>query len=821
MLKSISTLLLFFCLTAGFAQPRPLPPGEILLNLKKLNVVGSVLYVAAHPDDENTAMLAWLAKDRLVRTGYLSITRGDGGQNLIGPEQADLMGLIRTHELIEARKIDGPEQFFTRANDFGFSKSTEEALRLWDHEKVLGDVVWVVRKFRPDVIITRFPPDARAGHGQHSGSAVLAEEAFTAAADPKRFPEQLQYVQPWQAKRVVWNSYSPNFQSTKPSEGGFVSASIGDYNSLLAKTYLEIAAESRSMHKSQGMGSTKQRGQRVDYLLHKAGDPAQNELFDGIDLSWKRIKGGEIVQTTLQEAIASFRPENPAAVVPLLVQAWNQLGNLPDANWKAQKRTEIENLIIACAGLWFEANATDYATSGGDEVKISVSVVKRSEALVTLETLDFSGLANTESLKAELKNNELVTKNFTLKLPANQPLTQPYWLAEKHEQGRFNVSDITLVGYPQKPADLQVAFTFNVAGTPLTLRQPISYKFTDPVKGELYRPLEVRPAVTVDLAEKVYVFADAQPKTVELLVKSARANQSGQVSLDVPTGWRVEPASQPFSLKDKYQETKMSFRVFPSAATSEVLLKAIAKTADGLFSRGLLTIAYDHIPTLTLFPPSEAKMVKLDLKTRGRRIGYIAGAGDDVPAALRQIGYDVTLLNEPEMNGDLARFDAIVVGVRAYNTEERLRFSQPRLLKYVENGGNLVVQYQTNIRLVTKEIGPYPLTISRDRVTAEEAPITFLNPTHPVLNSPNKITQSDFAGWVQERGTYFGGTWDSHYEPILASQDPGEKAMEGGLLVASYGKGYFVYTGYGFFRQLPAGVPGAYRLFANLLSVGK
>jgi LmbE family N-acetylglucosaminyl deacetylase len=819
-------ILFLLCLTTlplGLrSQPmHAMSSGEIQLGLKKLNVLGTALYVAAHPDDENTAMLAYLAKDRLVRAGYLSITRGDGGQNLIGPEQAELMGLIRTQELLQARRIDGAEQFFTRANDFGYSKSTEEALKIWGKEKVLSDVVWVIRKFQPDVIITRFPPNSNAGHGHHSGSAVLAEEAFKAAADPKRFPEQLKYVKPWQAKRIVWNSYNPNFTGGPPdSTKSYVSVNIGGYNPLLGKSYTEVAAESRSMHKSQGFGSARSRGVRLDYLTHTAGEPAKKDLFDGINLSWSRIKGGEELEKLFAQALREFRPENPSLSVPILLSAYRKMQAVPlsDQEWVQRKKEEVAHLIVACAGLWYEANAAGFVASPGADVKVNVNVVKRSDLSARLEKISFVEASKDTVPNLVLENNQAVNLPFTVTLSKSTPLSQPYWLANPHEKGMYTVNDQQLIGKPEIAPAFAVNLTFDLEGQKFSFQTPVTFKRTDPVEGEVYRPFEIRPEVSANLSDKVYVFADQQPKEVSVLLKSALAGATGEASLQLPKGWTAEPKMIPFNLKNALDEQTIRFKVSAPSEASDAVLKVWLKTKNGTFSQGIRTVEYKHIPAQALYPPAEARLVKLDIKIRGTQIGYIAGAGDEVPAALKQIGYRVNVLSASELSRDLSGFDAIVVGVRAYNTDDRLKYFRQELMDYVSAGGNLVVQYQVDRGLVTDEIGPFPFKLSRDRVTMEEAPVSFLKPSNPILNTPNKITTRDFEGWVQERGLYFAQSWDKTYEPILSSNDPGDKPMNGGLLLANYGKGTFIYTGYAFFRQLPAGVPGAYRLFANLIS---
>lgn len=809
------------------------PSGEILLNLKKLNVVGSVLYVAAHPDDENTLLLAYMAKDRLVRTGYLSLTRGDGGQNLIGPEQGEYIGLIRTQELLAARRVDGPEQFFSRAYDFGFSKSTDEAVRTWGQDQVLADVVWRIRTFQPDVIITRFPPDGRAGHGHHSASGYLAEEAFKIANDPTKFPEQLAYTKPWQPKRILWNVFIPSafMSNKKPDEAGnLVGIETGVYNPLLGKSYGEVAAESRSQHKSQGFGVSANRGARIDYLLTKNGDPMQQDPFDGVDVSWKRIKGSENVQSRVNSIIAQYKPDRPAASVSALVQLHKAINQLDTTNINVRaKRQEVEGLIQQCLGLWFETNPADYAATPGERIRVNTTVVGRtSEVPVRLISVRYPVMNRDSTLNLSLKPNEIVPLPTVLMMPANQPVSQPYWLEKPLVKGLFQVSDQRLVGLPENPAALTTQFTFDIAGQLFTFTRPWVFKSVDPVDGEIYRPFVVQPDVMVNVAEKVYAFADNNPKTVEAVVKAGRAGVSGNLALSVPTGWQVSPAQVPFELKDKGQEQRLTFTVTPGAKATDGKLQAVATTSAGQFSRGIRLVEYKHIPTQTNFPASEAKLVRLDVKTTAKQIGYIMGAGDEVPIALRQMGCTVTMLGQADLDKDLSRFDAIMVGVRAYNTEDHLKFYQAKLMQYVQNGGTMIVQYMTAggsgflaNGLKVNQIGPYPFNIGRDRITEEEAPVTFINPQHPLLNKPNKITDNDFTNWIQERGIYFAVDYDKAYEPIFSMADTGEAAKNGSLIYAKYGKGHFMYTGLVFFRELPAGVPGAYRLLANMISVGK
>lgn len=805
--------------------PRKVPAGQLLQDLKRLNVLGSALYLAAHPDDENTRLIAYLSNEKLYNTAYLAITRGDGGQNLIGPEIREGLGLIRTQELLQARRTDGGSQFFTRANDFGYSKNPEETFTVWDREQVLSDIVWTIRKFRPDVIITRFPPDERAGHGHHTASAILAAEAFSAAADAKRFPEQLQHLQVWQPKRLLWNTGVWSFKSQEEFEKygkELLKVDVGGYSPLLGKSYGEIAAESRSMHKSQGFGASGTRGTNIEYLQHTLGDKAKQDLFEGINTGWSRVKGSDKVEKSIQKAIAAYQPDKPEAIVPPLLEARKALQQLPDSYWKHVKLEELQEVLQASLGLYLEVAAQEYAAAPGQPIAFEAEVINRSSVPVRLRSMQLS-FANTDTLLQEqLQQNQAVKYILRRRIPQNQPISQPYWLREPGTAGMFSVDKQYLVGLPENPPAVQATFALEVSGEPLQVQVPVIYKRTDPVEGEVYRPFVVTPPVFVNLKEQVLMFAGSEPKQVQVLVKAGQERVQGQLQLQVPAGWRIAPASVPFSLQGKGAEQSVQFTVYPPAQQQEAILQAVATVEGKNYTRGLNEINYSHIPAQVTFPEAQAKIVKLDLKKQGDKVAYLMGAGDDIPASLEQIGYQVTLLQDTDIQlNNLKKFDAVILGVRAYNTVDRMRFYQPVLLEYVKQGGNLIVQYNTNHSLVLPNVAPYPLKLSRDRVTVEDAEVRLLAPEHPALNFPNKITEQDFAGWVQERGLYFPNEWGQEFTPILSANDPGEPARDGGLLVARYGQGYYVYTGYSWFRELPAGVPGAYRLFTNLISLGK
>ncbi|MBV9925360.1 MAG: PIG-L family deacetylase [Acidobacteria bacterium] len=827
-LTTAALLLLLLLLPAARAQaPRQLDAAEAQAALRRVSVAGSVLYVGAHPDDENTALLAYLARGRGARTAYLSLTRGDGGQNALGSEKGELLGVIRTQELLAARRVDGAEQFFTRAIDFGFTKSPEETFRFWDHDAVLADVVWVVRRFRPDVMIARFPTTGEGGHGQHTASAILAGEAFDAAGDPARFPEQLKEgVTPWRPKRLVWNVFNFRPGDVPKDADKMVSVDVGAYDPLLGKSYTEIAAESRTMHMSQAQGTPGRRGPAVNYFAHLKGDAATKDLFDGVDVTWRRFAGGDGIAQLLEEAGRKYDAANPSAALPLLLRARREMSKLEkDEPLVQAKRAALDEVIRAAAGLWVEATASEPFVTPGGGVKVTTTVVNRSGYPLRVETVGASS-AGVDLLRSDLKNNQPFTKETTLRVPPDAPYSQPYWLRDEPSKNLFRIGEQKLVGAPEGPPALSVPVNvvFGENEEPVSFNVPVLYRWTDRVRGDLYRPVVVVPEVAVALGEHTLVFPDRQPKQVRVTLRNNTGSDvSGTLRLKLPAGWTAAPAEIPATLKAGGEELRAAFNVTPPAAASTADLGAEFDAAGKSFTRGLLEIDYAHIPRQTLFPAARAELVRVDLARRGSRIAYVMGAGDEVPDALRQVGYDVTLLSDEDLeSADLSRFDAVVTGVRAYNTRAALRRQQKRLLEYVERGGTLVVQYNTPDRtLEGAQLGPYPFKVTQDRVTDETAEVTPLAPADALLNAPNKISPADFQGWVQERGLYFASEWDSRYTALFASHDPGSPDLKGSTLVARHGKGTYVFTALAFFRQLPAGVPGAYRLFVNMISAGK
>lgn len=820
----VSFLLLFAVLYASAGVKPSVPDAaQLQLMLKKLTVVGGALYVGAHPDDENTALLAYWSQGRLVRSAYLSLTRGEGGQNLIGSEQGAMLGLIRTQELLAARDIDHAQQFFTRAVDFGFSKSPDESLKMWGKDNILSDVVWVIRKFRPDVIVCRFPTDGRGGHGHHTASAILAQEAFTAAGDPAQFPEQLKYVAPWKPKRILWNYFTWTGPPPEKDAASMIKMDIGAYSPVLGLSYTELAGMSRSMHKSQGFGDSQDRGPDVNYFQPVAGEPARSDLFDGIDLTWKRIPGSEKIAAALDEANAKFREDNPSASLPSLLRAYSLMNSFPANVWVEEKKNDVLQAIAACSGLWLEAIASDESATPGSEVKVTATAINRSSVPLRLESVQVLSVDGEDpkevAVSAELSPNQPVSREVAYKIPEKMPISQPYWIKESSSSRIADVADQRLIGLPESEPGIRARFALTHGDTKLVFTVPVLYRRVDPVRGELYRHFEITPDVALNLNNHVTVFAGTEPKKIEVTLTSGAPHVSGEVKIKVPYAWKMDPVSVPFEFSAKGQTRTVTFTVVPTLDSRSGALTIEAVVGSKHFSNGLVTIDYPHIATQTAYPPAEAKLVKLDLKKNGENIAYIMGSGDAIPDALREIGYNVTLLSAEDLaTGELSHFDAIVVGIRAYNTRPDLKAAQSRLLEYVKQGGTMVVQYNTLQELDQNGLGPYPFRVSHDRVSVEDAPVTILAPDHPLLNYPNKITQDDFAGWIQERGLYFPDQWDSNYETIVACNDPGETAKASGILFAKYGKGVYIYTGYSWFRELPAGVPGAYRLFVNLIS---
>lgn len=755
---------------------------SIYAGIKKLGVMGSVLYIAAHPDDENNSFLPYLTKEKNYRTAYLSLTRGDGGQNLIGKEQGVELGLIRTQELLAARKIDGAEQYFSTAYEFGFSKSAEEALSIWDHQKVLSDVVWVIRQFQPDIIITRFPGDARAGHGHHAASSIIANEAYLAAADPNQFPEQLKRgVTVWKAKRILWNTF--NFGSVNTTNNNQFKIEVGGYNAIEGKSYGEIGAEARTMHKSQGEGRPRRRGTSYEFFETTGGDAPKNDLLDGVDISWSRL-GAASLQENIAAIVEQFQIERPAASVPALVALYTKVNALPNTVWKNYQLQQIQHLIKEAAGIYIEASTQKSQVIPGETMALQVLINQRSENPTILGKVQMPG--KDSIINKPLQQNQNIQLDYSFKLSESTAISQPYWLVNPKTEGMFIVDNYDLIGKAENEPMFTITAKLNLNGVDFSFVQPIQYKYTDPTKGDVYQLIAVIPAKEVKYDKEVYLMRNKKPITVS------------------------------YQQIDHQGITEQKNVLIKSSN------EALPTSSDAIFRK---TIQYDHIPTLNYFPTASTKIVDIDVRTKKAKVGYIDGAGDKLPEALTALGYQVVNLKESDISLDnLNTFDAIIVGIRAYNMYEWITEKNDIINQYIEQGGNYIVQYlkSNQVGINKVKVGPYAFSVNASkRVTQENVPVEFAVPNHAVLNTPNKIISEDFEHWVQERSTYQAENIDPHFEMPLSMHDANEPASNGSLLIAPYGKGNMIYSSITLYRQLPAGNPGAYKLLANLVELPK
>ncbi|EDY82434.1 GlcNAc-PI de-N-acetylase family [Verrucomicrobiia bacterium DG1235] len=803
--------------------PGPTTGSEILWSLQKLDTLGRSLYVAAHPDDENTSLISYLSLGRKYDTAYLSLTRGDGGQNLIGPELRDQLGVIRTQELIEARRVDGGRQFFSRAKDFGFSKHPDETFGIWDREEVLADTVWVIRNFQPDVIVTRFNPEPGYTHGHHTASAILAIEAFEAAADPDRFSEQLEFADTWQAKRVVWNTSSWFFRNSGAEfdESEYTKVDVGGYDPLLGKSYNEIASASRSKHLSQGFGTRIDRGSRIEYFKYLAGAELTDDIFDGVDVGWSRVGNSNTIQQQVTSIIDAFDVAKPELAVPALLDLRADLTRAGDSEWILRKRNEVDRIILSCMGVDIRALNDSPYVRNGEAMDLKLEMINRSEVAARLVGVSLPFAEREEAVDVDLAYNSRIEQSMTARVPQSASLPQPYWLATDGSLGMFDVEDQLLIGKAENDPAFYALAELDVMGTSITVELPLVYRDVDPAKGETIRPVLNLPQAAVSFATPVSLFPNFESRTLEVKVSAMLSDLSGRLEIDLPEGWSSEPRIHTVDTIREGGDRSYAFEITPASVSEEVAISARFVTDQGTFGKSVARIEYDHIREQTVFAVASTRAVSLEVARAGQRIGYLPGAGDSVPDSIREIGFEVVELS-PEGFGvdDLAGIDTVVLGIRAYNTIDGIGAIMEELFAFAEAGGTVIAQYNTSHRLKTEKIAPYPLSLSRDRVTDETAEIRVLAPKHPVMTTPNVITARDFSNWTQERGLYFPNSWDEAFVPILSLNDPGEPSREGSLLVAEYGEGYFVYTGISWFRQLPAGVPGAYRIFANLLSLG-
>jgi len=822
------------------APPMPGHPPSLSLErgLRRLGVVGSVLYLGAHPDDENRALLTFLSKEMLLRTAFLSLTRGDGGHRPDSTERGEDAGVLRTQELLAARRADGAVQYFTRARDFGYTRSADETLRVWGRAAILADVVGVIRHFRPDVIITRFSPELPDAHGHHTAAGRLALEAFHAAADPGYRPGPPgQELAPWQARRILWNRSASSLRADE-DVSDLIRLEVDAGEPGLGQSYAELTGDGAGGSRPPA-GETGKRANAVEHfkLLSEAnGALPASSVFEGLSLSWARWKGTAGFRRLLARVERELDRERPEQIIPGLVQVDRALEEMPDPHWREIKRAEVRDLVLACTGLDAQVTAADFRAVPGTTLAVGARVRNPSSARVHLHDVRF--FAGSRSLPAEGDPPSLpaplgfLETKQSVRLPADVPLTSPAWLALPPEPGRYQPAGRSSIAPAEPQASLRAELAIEVGGRVFVAERPVVFEWTELGVGELRRPVEITPAVSVRPREPVLLLPNrmARPVTVEL--KSAVAGAAGVLRVNTPPGWKVSPASSRFSLARPGDETSLSFRIEPPLAAgpaSTTTLELVAEVGANRFTNAVRHVGRPPLLPEPVVEPAKVRAQIFPLATQATRVACLPRPGDEVPAALRQAGYEVTVLDEETLSAlrpgspVLARFDAVTGGVRAFHESEKVRAAHPALLAYVQGGGTLVIHNDASGRLAPSPspLGPFPFDVARGRVAEERATVILSMPSHRLLSSPNQITGRDFDDWVEERGLHFASSWDPRYQVVLRTSDPGERTQDGALLWARHGRGAFIYTGLSFHRQLPAGVPGAYRLFANLLAAGK
>lgn len=794
-------------------QLRPKPAGQIFTYLKRLNTLCNVVYVAAHPDDENTRLLSWLANHRGVDATYLSLTRGDGGQNILGAEQGTSLGFIRTYELLAARRIDGAHQRFGNAVDFGYSRSAEETLRLWDSLSVVGDAVFCYRHLRPDIVICRFPKDTMAGHGHHAASSIIAHEAWKISGNAEAFPEQLTRVQPYQPRRLFFNAY--RFGNRSTIRDNHIRMQVGHYNPLTGFGYGEVAGISRSIHRSQGAGTPSTAGTQPEYFELLAGDPVAADIFEGIDVSWNRVRRPDI-EEAVANTILAFSFAEPNTILASLFRIRALIATLDDPFWRDRKLNDVDQLIALCMGLFAEVYTNQTHSLPGQTVQCTLRIVQRSGASLALLSAQWPD--NTLSGPIALVHDSLHAIHHQFSVSADLPPTQPYWLKQEPVGNTFQLNDSALHTLAEAPPALMVSLTLQYGTDTLHLRVPVSTKKLDPLRGDIVQALRVLPPVSIEPTSPVGFVRGKGQVSVGLRLRSYA--QDDNASLGVTVSSVGEVHKQVLGLKEGTDTIlSVELNLPPEAKEVTFSVNSHGRHYDG----GVHTIEYDHLPTLQMIIPARMRLLYDHWKVNVKRVGYVTGAGDMLPVLLRQYGLVVHELSDQDMESTnkLKGYDAIITGIRSVNTNPMMKRHLPVLHRYVQEGGTLIMQYNTLQELSTPAIGPFPITLSRQRVTEEDSPVEFLLPNHELLNTPNIITFDDFTGWVQERGLMFPSSWDSNYDAPLAFWDVGEEPLTSAVLHTVYGKGRYIYCSLSLFRQLPAGVSGAYKLLFNMLSAGK
>lgn len=824
----ILALLIVFSALTNLSGQKPVQynSSETYVALEKLNTLLSVLYVAAHPDDENQRIISYCANTLHAHTAYLSLTRGGGGQNLIGTEIGPLLGVLRSQELLAARSIDGGQQYFSRAIDFGYSKHPDETFSFWNKDQVTGDVVRIMRQHRPDVIINRF--DHRSPgktHGHHTASAMLSVEAFDLSNDATQYSEQLKTLSVWQPSKLYFNTswwfYGSREKFAEADKTNLTTVDIGGYYPLLGKSNNEIAAHARSMHKCQGFGSGTSRSSKQEYLeLIKTSDSSlTKDITEGINTTWSRVSNGEPVGKLLESVIKNYDFKNPSASLADLVELHKLIEQTGDPYWKAIKLLELQQIIQSVTGLYLESTTETQIATATDSIEIKIEATNRSVQDITLSSYQISNQNHSVSIDMDLglSQENVWYESVTV---ANEARNH-YWLNDNSDYGTYFAKE-NEIGKPQNSPHLTVDFNVTILGEQMTFTRPVLSMDVFPDKGEVYNPLALSPLASVSLVDDVYIFADYTMQEIAVNVESMTDNLKGSLSLDLDRGWKVSPSQVQIDIKKKNQKQRIVFEVTPPVEQSKTQLIPTLKVGNQSITTKVSIVEYDHIPTQVVVHAAQAKAVKLGIKILdNKKIAYLMGAGDQVPDCLEYIGYSVDLIELDQLNQiDLSQYQAVILGIRIYNVNEKIEAYQELLFDYAANGGNLITQYNTSRRLKAESLAPVMLELSRDRVSDETAEVKILEENHPAMVWPNTITNEDFDGWVQERGLYFPDEFDESLIPLLKMSDKGEDDKFGSLLVMKHGEGYFVYTGLSFFRELPAGVPGAYRLMANLISLG-
>ncbi|MGE3382096.1 MAG: PIG-L family deacetylase [Pyrinomonadaceae bacterium] len=828
----------------------------LVRQLKRLNTSASAMMIGAHPDDEDTALLSYLSRGENARTAYLSLTRGDGGQNIIGPELGEALGVIRTEELIQARKLDGAEQYFTRAYDYGFSKTLQEARLKWDENVILCDAVRAIRQFRPLVVVAQFSGTPADGHGQHQFAGYIAPLAVKAAMDASQCGGEGEAGEVWAVKKF----YVRHRGQGEPR----LRVNTGKYDPLYARSYFEIAMEARSQHRSQEQGVLELRGDQYSSLNLQGSETKESGIFEGLDVSVAAAGTGQAdpgkalaeVQDAAERALREYDPRSPERILPHLINGYKAATrkgqftapNPPTEVFAREMRTRFADAIVAVLGLQIDALSDVETIAQGESFNVSAKIYGQQREGLQVKEISLAvpakpnlrpvaNLADVEWWMVKrgpapstntpgfvTREAGMAAEYFAVTVPPDADLTTPYWLVEPRRGDMYVMSGRPAVhGSPFQLPVPKALVTLEVNGETLYVERPVEFRYADDVRGEIRRNVAVVPTITVGLDQNLMIIAAGAKATEKQLAVTVTSNSSGAVSgkvaLDLPAGWTAASDSADLNLTRKGESGSVQFkiRVPANARPGTYTLKATATIGDKSFSRSVRTLSYPHIQTHRLYSDAAVKANVIDLKTRPAKIGYIPGSGDSLPQAIAQMGLNIETIDERTLAaGDLSRFDTILVGIRAYQVRTDIVAHNKRLLEFAEKGGTLVVQYQLS-NYTQQGLAPFPAR-QGPRVADETAKVTILDSSHPIFNVPNKITDADFEGWVQERNLYNFSTMDPKYKGLLEAHDVNEAENAGGLVVADIGRGKYVYCSYSLFRQLPAGVPGAYRLLANILA---